>query len=86
MRTDLKKCEYCGAIIPVESTTCPMCNADLTTSATNGKTILKIIAFIIPVIGFVLIKFSRRENDRQSYVIPTWLGTMLWVICGILIN
>lgn len=78
MNTDLRKCEYCGAMIPSESKICPVCNADLTENATHGNTIVKIIAFLVPLIGLILWKFSKRENDRQSYLIPSTLGTIIW--------
>lgn len=80
MNKDLRKCEYCGAMIPSESKTCPVCNADLTENATHGNTILKIIAFLVPIIGAILWICSKRENDRQSYMIPTILGAMIWLV------
>ena len=36
MKNDLRKCGYCGAMIPSESKICPECNADLTENATNA--------------------------------------------------
>lgn len=79
MKKDLKKCGYCGAMIPSESKICPECNADLTENATHGNLILKVIAFLVPLIGAILWIYSKRENDRQSYMIPTILGAMIWL-------
>lgn len=78
MKIDLMKCEYCGAMIPSESKTCPVCNADLTENATHGNIILKIIAILVPFIGVILWISSKRENDRQAYLIPSALGTIIW--------
>lgn len=78
MSTNLRKCEYCGAMIPSESKTCPVCNADLTEDATHGNIILKVIAFLVPLIGVFLWICTKRENDRQSYLIPSALGTIIW--------
>lgn len=78
MKNDLKKCGYCGAMIPSESKTCPECNADLTENATHGNLILKVIAFLVPLIGAILWICTKRENDKQSYLIPSALGTIIW--------
>lgn len=80
MSTNLKKCEYCGAVIPSDSQSCPNCNADLSENASNGSFILKLLCFVCPIIGLVISLSARKENIKQAYRWATIWGTLLWVL------
>lgn len=92
------KCNFCGATIPAECTTCPKCGAphdpvitqNLITNEVedeqNGW--LNLLAFVIPLYGLIAYFVIRNETPNKAKGLLTWgiIGFVVACVFEILVS
>lgn len=89
------KCNFCGASIPADCTTCPKCGAphepeistevNVINDAASGW--LKVLALLVPVYGIIAYFVTRDETPKKAKTLLNWgiAGFVISVICGLFI-
>lgn len=78
----LIKCEVCGKEIAENATTCPNCGAKNKNNNESASTGLKVICFLIPLIGIIIfaVNISTKPKYAKECLIASILPTIIAVV------
>lgn len=78
----LIKCSECGKDISDKAVSCPNCGAKNKNNSEGASTGLKVICFLIPLIGIIIfaINISTRPKYAKGCLIASILPTIIFVV------